>query len=109
MVKYVKSMDDKHGQEFLLCDYPYIDGNDLLADIFVREFGAKIGEKIDGLYYILLKVYLDDAEYVFQWHEDIGNLVYAVPQTPQINDKLEKELSRALEVLNGMLKQKKTE
>ena len=106
MVKYVKSIDkdSDNRTEFLLCDYPYFDGNDLLAKIFMNQFGVQIGEKIDGMYYTIIKAYKDQMEYVFLWHEDVGNSVYCVPQSKQTNERLEHELSTAIDVLNSMLK-----
>ncbi len=105
-VDFVKHInrDKKNRMEFLLCNYPYADGSDWLAKFFEKENGLHVTEKTDGIYYSIIKAYKNDIEYTFMWHEDIGNLAYCMPQSPENNKNLENELKAAIKTLNKLLK-----
>ena len=77
-------------------------------EIFTSLFGIETVEKIDGFWYIIIKARKDDMEYIFEWHEDVGNCVYCLPQNRKNNKRLENELKQVLEVLNGMIKKKRS-
>ena len=41
---------------FLLVNYDYIDGNDYLARLFMKEYGFVIKNKIDGWWYNIIHI-----------------------------------------------------
>lgn len=93
--------------EYLLPGYDYYDGNDLLSSLFQKEFGMIADNKVDGLYYTLIKLHLEDVEYNLIWHEDIGNYLYSTQQDGEALELLEKRLETILEKVNNLLKDKK--
>ena len=98
--KYISNL----GQvKFYFDDFPYIDGIDMIADIFCEKFNMTKSEKIDGfwLYIIILK----DSyfEYSLCWHEDYGNYIYSEKQDEKSNEELEKRLTIVVEKLNAKL------
>lgn len=77
-VTYQKSIDAKNGNSirFLLINFDYIDGNEYLVKLFVEEYGFIVQEKIDGLWYHIIRVSLGSTIYELLWHEDTGNEIY---------------------------------
>ncbi len=105
MISYTKCYDkDKNRVEYLLRNYDYFDGNDLLADIFCREFNFVIVDKFDGFWFKTITLCLEKCNYVFLWHEDVGNLIYCMDQMGNSNEILETRLKRAILILNDMFK-----
>ncbi len=104
-VKYINE-DEKNRVEYLWKNFDYYDGNDLIVKIFSEEYGMKILEKIDGIYYSKIKIYDNMTEYHLIWHEDVGNYMYCINQEKKCLEKLEQELSVITEKLNNMLKDK---
>lgn len=82
-VTYQKSIDAKNGNSirFLLVNFDYIDGNEYLVKLFVEEYGFIVQEKIDGLWYHIIRVSLGSTIYELLWHEDTGNEIYCINQT----------------------------
>lgn len=37
-------------------------------------------EKIDGMYYSIIKLHNDSTEYDLIWHEDVGNYIFSLKQ-----------------------------
>lgn len=105
-VTYKKHINaDKNNRvEFLLINWDYEDGGDYLAKIFCKEFGMSAEEKVDYIYFSVIKLYLDEVTYELLWHEDFGNMIYSVEQEEAVVDALEQRLKVALSVLNEKLK-----
>lgn len=101
-VTYKKIIDTKIGDRivFLLVNYDYIDGNDYLAKLFQKEYGFAIGDKIDGIWYSLLRISLGSSVYELLWHEDTGNELYCVNQTEEEVKMLQQRLEKILGILN---------
>ena len=78
-----KSIDAENGNSirFLLINFDYIDGNEYLVKLFVEEYGFIVQEKIDGLWYHIIRVSLGSTIYELLWHEDTGNEIYCIDQT----------------------------
>lgn len=90
--------------EFLFVNWDYEDGSDYLAKIFCREFGMSAEEKVDYIYFSVIKLHLDKITYELLWHEDFGNMIYSIEQEGKIVDILEQRLKVVLSILNEKLK-----
>ena len=107
-VTYKKHIDTEKNNrvEFLLINYDYIDGNDYLAKLFFEECGFIVEEKIDGLWYSIIRIRLDCSVYELLWHEDTGNEIYCLNQTEGENEMLQRRLKKVLDILNDRIKEK---
>lgn len=61
-------------------------------------------EKVDYIYFSVIKLHLDKITYELMWHEDFGNVIYSVEQDEKIVDTLEQRLRVVLSILNKNLK-----
>lgn len=98
------NVDKNNRVEFLLINWDYEDGGDYLAKIFCKEFGMSAEEKVDYIYFSVIKLYLDKVTYELLWHEDFGNMIYSTEQEEAVVDTLEQRLKVALSILNKKLK-----
>lgn len=98
------NLDKKNRTEFLLINWDYEDGGDYLAKIFCKEFGMSAEEKVDYIYFSVIKLHLDKITYELMWHEDFGNVIYSVEQDEKIVATLEQRLKVVLSILNEKLK-----
>ncbi len=105
-VTYKKHINvDKNNRiEFLLINWDYEDGGDYLAKIFCKEFGMLAEEKVDYIYFSVIKLYLDKVTYELLWHEDFGNMIYSTEQEEAVVDTLEQRLKVVLSILNDKFK-----
>lgn len=90
--------------EFLLINYDFIDGNDYLARLFQEEYGFIIEDKIDGWWYSIIRIHLENSAYEMVWHEDTGNEIYSLCQTTEENEILQERLEKVLVILNSRIK-----
>lgn len=97
------NVDKKNRTEFLLINWDYEDGGDYLAKIFCKEFGMSAEEKVDYIYFSIIKLHLDKITYELLWHEDFGNMIYSTEQEEAVVDTLEQRLKVALSILNEKL------
>lgn len=107
-VTYNKNIDADKGNriEFLLINYDYIDGNDYLAKLFCEEYGFIVEEKIDGIWYRIIRIRLGNSVYELLWHEDFGNEIYCLIQSEKENKLLQQRLEKILCILNNRIKEK---
>lgn len=98
------NVDKNNRVEFLLINWDYEDGGDYLAKIFCKEFGMSAEEKIDYIYFSVIRLYLGKVTYELLWHEDFGNMIYSTEQEEEVVDTLEQRLKVALNILNEKLK-----
>ena len=104
-VSFSKYKDvNRNRLEFLLVNYDYIDGNELIAQIMSDEFGFRIVNQTDGIWYKIIQIKLDDSTYEMLWHEDDGNSIYSLSQTDSENELLEERLKRVVGILNVRLR-----
>lgn len=102
--KYSKYTNKAYNRlEFWLINWDYIDGNDYLAKLFSEEYGFVIEEKIDGWWYSIIRIHLNNCKYELLWHEDTGNAIYCLNQTEEENDLLQYKLERILCILNARI------
>lgn len=94
---------DRQRIEFLLIDYDYINGNELIVELFKTEYGFETIKSFDGIWFKIIRIASDDSEYELLWHEDTGNSIYCVTQSEEGNRLLETRLQRVLELLNEKL------
>ena len=79
-VKHVNK-EESNRIEYLFVNFDFFDGNDLVAKIFCEEYQLVSDEKIDGMYYSMIKLHKDSTEYDLNWHEDDGNYIFSLKQS----------------------------
>ena len=89
--------------EYLFINFDYFDGNDIIAKLFVQEYQMISDEKIDGIYYSIIKLHKDSAEYDLIWHEDVGNCIFSLQQDELSINELEQRLEVIVKKLNEMI------
>lgn len=92
--------------EFLLINFDYIDGSDYFARLFFEEYGFIVENKIDGWWYSIIRIHLENSTYELLWHEDTGNEIYCLNQAEEENEMLQRRLERVLYILNNRIKEK---
>ena len=104
-VTYKKIINENKNNriEFCINNFDYEDGIDYLAKIFCEKYDMIAEEKIDYIYFSVIKLQEDDINYELLWHEDIGNIVYATEQDENTQKILEKRLMVVLDDLNKRL------
>jgi len=103
-ISIVRFYDDKDERlEFLLKNFDYIDGNELIARIMSDEFGFVPAGKIDGIWYKIIRIKKKDLVYELMWHEDLGNSIYSLTQNDYENDLLESRMNKVVEILNAKI------
>ncbi len=100
--KYINTEKDNR-IEYLLINYDYIDGNDYLARLFFEEYGFIVDKKIDGWWYSIINIHLEETTYVLLWHEDTGNEIFSLNQTEEENELLQQRLKKVLTILNNRM------
>ena len=61
-------------------------------------------EKIDGMYYSIIKLHKDSTEYDLIWHEDVGNYIFSLKQDEASIAELENRLELIVSKLNEMIR-----
>lgn len=103
VVKHINK-DENNRIEYLLVNFDFFDGNDLVAKIFCEEYQMLSDEKIDGMYYSIIKLHEDSTEYDLIWHEDVGNYIFSLKQDETSTIELEQRLEFVVSKLNDMIK-----
>ncbi len=100
-IRIVKHININEGNrtEFLLVGFDYIDGNKIIAKLLCENFKMQTKEKFDGLFYSIVKVSSEDAEYNLIWHEDVGNYVVSKNQDEFSIIELEQRLDFVIKKL----------
>ncbi|MBD5093445.1 MAG: AraC family transcriptional regulator [Subdoligranulum sp.] len=93
--------------EFLLTDFDFIDGNDLLAKLFCEAYHMHVEEKFDGIWFHTIRLKSGDADYELLWHEETGNAIHSLEEKKESTEVLEKRLGAILERLNFLLQKHK--
>ena len=86
--------------EYWLLHYDFIDGNKYVAEILAQDYGMRVTEEIDGIWYTITRMRDDACEYNLVWHEDIGNYIYSTQQDEQTLQELEARVHAVAEKLN---------
>lgn len=103
IVKHINK--DENGRiEFLFVNFDFFDGNDLVAELFCREYQMLSEEKIDGIFYNIIKLHKNTTEYDLYWHEDVGNYIFSITQDDHSIIELEQRLKVIVSKLNEVLK-----
>ena len=103
VVKHI-NIDENNRTEYLFVNFDYFDGNDLVAKIFCEEYQMSADEKIDGMYYHIIKLHKDSTEYDLIWHEEVGNCIVSLEQDETSIIELEQRLEFVVSRLNKMIK-----
>lgn len=105
-IQIVKHINKSEGNrvEYLFVNFDYFDGNDLVARLFCEEFQMFLDEKIDGIYYSIIKLHKDSNEYDLIWHEDVGNYIFSLEQDEASILVLEQKLEVIVAQLNELIK-----
>ncbi len=98
--KYVNADKDRV-VEFWLTDYDFFDGNQYVAEVLAQDYGMRVTDEIDGIWYIITRMRDDACEYNLVWHEDIGNYIYSTEQDEQTLQELEARVHAVAEKLNS--------
>lgn len=103
-VSIVRFYDDEYKRvEFLLKNFDYIDGNELIAKIMSDEFGFVPAGQIEGIWYKIIRIKKNDLFYELMWLEDLGNSIYSLTQNDYENDLLESRMNKVVEILNAKI------
>lgn len=104
-ISYKKHINaDENGRvEFLMINFDFFDGNDLLAKFFKEDYDMVPDTKLDGIYYNIIKLRLENTEYNLVWHEDVGNYLYSAQQDKETLDLLENRLQSIIIKINRIL------
>lgn len=103
VVKHVNK-EENNRVEYLFVNFDFFDGNDLVAKIFCDEYQMLSDEKIDGMYYSIIKLHKDSTEYDLIWHEDVGNYIFSLKQDEASIIELEHRLEFIVRKLNEMIR-----
>ena len=105
-IQAVKHINEEESNriEYLFVNYDFFDGNDLVAKIFCEEYQMLSDERIDGMYYSIIKLYKDSTEYDLIWHEDVGNYIFSLKQDEASIVELENRLEFIVCKLNEMIR-----
>lgn len=103
IVKHINK-DEKNRVEFLFVNFDYFDANDFIAKLFAQEYQMLSDEKIDGMFYSIIKLHKDSIEYDLIWHEDVGNYIFSLKQDENSILELEQRLKTIVGKLNEMIK-----
>lgn len=74
-----------------------------MAKLFCKEFGMKSEEKVDYIYFSVIKLHINNISYELLWHEDMGNVIYSTEQDVNTLNVLEERLKIILGILNEKL------
>lgn len=102
VVKHI-NREESDRIEYLFVDFDFFDGNDLVAKLFCEEYQMLSDEKIDGMYYSIIKLHGDSTEYDLIWHEDVGNYIFSLKQDEASIIELERRLDFIVSKLNEMI------
>ena len=102
-VKHVNK-EESNRIEYLFVNFDFFDGNDLVAKIFCEEYQLVSDEKIDEMYYSMIKLHKDSTEYDLIWHEDVGNYIFSLKQDEASTIELEHRLEFIVSKLNKMIR-----
>ncbi|MDE6019375.1 MAG: hypothetical protein K2H01_00030 [Ruminococcus sp.] len=103
IIKYINK-EENNRIEYLFDNFDYFDGNDLVAKIFCEKYQMLSEEKIDGIWYSIIKLHKDSTEYDLIWHEDVGNYIFSLKQDEASIIELEQRLDFIVSKLNEMIK-----
>lgn len=103
VVKHINK-DENYRIEYLFVNFDFFDGNDFVAKILCEEYQMLSDEKIDGMYYSIIKLHKGSTEYDLIWHEDVGNYIFSLKQDEASTIELEQRLEFVVNKLNDMIK-----
>lgn len=103
VVKHINK-EESNRIEYLFVNFDFFDGNNLVAKIFCEEYQMLSDEKIDGMYYSIIKLHKDSTEYDLIWHEDVGNYIFSLKQDEASIAELENRLELIVSKLNEMIR-----
>ena len=100
-IRYVKHVNVDNGNtEFLLVNYDFRDGIEIVADYFKEKYSMNIKDVIDGIWFKMIKLEDTEKEYHLYWDEDSGNYLLSVQQDDASIHNLENKVIEAVEYLN---------
>ena len=100
-VSFTKFYDEKDNRiEYLLINYEYYDGNELIVRILTEEFGFIVVSQLDGIWFKKIRIKKNESIYELLWHEDLGNSIYSLIQTDYENKLLETLMNKVIDILN---------
>ena len=94
VVKHINK-DENNRIEYLFVNFDFFD-----AKILCDEYQMLSDEKIDGMYYSIIKLHKGSTEYDLIWHEDVGNYIFSLKQDETSTIELEQRLEFVVSKLN---------
>ncbi len=91
---------EKNRIEYLFCNFDFYDGIDYLAKIFSEKYGFSVVDEIDGIWFRIIRMSLNDRMYELLWHEDTGNSMYCLEHADTVDEFLEKRISEVVAFIN---------
>ena len=82
------------------------DENNRIEYLFVnfeKEYQMISDEKVDGVFYSIIKLHKNHEEYDLIWHEDVGNYIFSAKQDKDTILVLEQRLKVIVDKLNEMV------
>ena len=95
--------DENNRIEYLFVNFDYFDGNDLIVKLFEKEYQMISDEKVNGVFYSIIKLHKNHEEYDLIWHEDVGNYIFSAKQDKDTILVLEQRLKVIVDKLNEMV------
>jgi len=71
-----------------------------VVKLFCQEYQMMSDEKVDGMYYSIIKLHKNSIEYDLIWHEDVGNYIFSLQQDETSINELEQKLEVIVSKLN---------
>ena len=96
-----RNADENNRVEFLWKDFDFIDGNRYIAEVLAQDYGMRVTEEIDGIWYIITRMRDGTCEYNLVWHEDVDNFIYSTEQDERTLQELETRVHAVAEKLNS--------
>ena len=78
------NVDENNRIEYLFVNFDYFDGNDLIAKFFEKEYQMISDEKVDGMFYSIIKL----GNYIFSVRQDKDTILVLEQRLKVIVDKL---------------------
>lgn len=106
-ISYTTHINENKGNrvEFWITNFDYIDGSDCIAKLFCKEYGMKMGDKLEGIYFSIIRIFSNTEIYEVLWDEDIGNSIYSVKEDEASITELEIRLNYILDKFNRQLEE----
>ena len=92
--------ESKKRYELLLHNFDYYDGIDFLSKKICDIYSDIIKKRFDGIYYKTIEMSDRQNRYYLEWHEDIGNYIYA--GSDSYFSEMKRKISAIVKIINDI-------